>query len=69
MNKIPLLKCTSIYKSYRNESKKKYILNNVSLTLKKGEMVSIFGSSGSGKSTLLHIIGGLDSPDSGKIFF
>lgn len=44
------------------------VLDQVSLTVAKGDMVAIIGSSGSGKSTLLHCLGGLDTPDSGEIF-
>ncbi|MCS7026651.1 MAG: ABC transporter ATP-binding protein [Bryobacteraceae bacterium] len=42
-------------------------LDQVSLSISKGEMVSIVGASGSGKSTLLNLIGGLDRPSSGEI--
>jgi putative ABC transport system ATP-binding protein len=42
-------------------------LNRVSLKITKGEFVSIMGPSGSGKSTLLYILGGLDSPTSGRV--
>ena len=43
-------------------------VNNVSLQVEKGEMVSITGQSGSGKTTLLNLIGGIEHPTSGSVF-
>ena len=53
-----------IYKSGDHELK---ALDNISFTLDKGKFVVILGQSGAGKSTLLNMLGGLDSPTSGKI--
>lgn len=66
-----ILKAESISKSYMSESEdsRLHVLDNVSLEIQKGTITSIVGSSGSGKSTLLHILGGLDKPDSGKVFW
>ena len=44
-------------------------LNDVSFSIKKGEFVAIIGPSGFGKSTLLHILGGVDRPTKGKVYF
>ena len=52
---------------YPNTSKK--VLNNISLTINKGDKIGLYGASGSGKSTLLNLLGLLDSPTSGTIFF
>ena len=60
-----MLVAQDIVKSY-GELK---VLKGVGLQIGDGEVVSIVGSSGAGKSSLLHILGTLDSPDSGEIFF
>lgn len=43
------------------------VVNDVSLSIEKGELISITGASGAGKSTLLHLMGALDIPDAGKV--
>ena len=43
-------------------------MQNANIDIQKGEFVAIVGKSGSGKSTLLHMLGGLDTPTSGKVF-
>ncbi|MGH4138895.1 amino acid ABC transporter ATP-binding protein [Clostridium sp.] len=60
-----LLKLTKISKSFD----KNQVLNDVSMSLNKGEVISIIGPSGSGKSTLLRCITGLEQMDSGLIEF
>lgn len=45
------------------------IFSDLNLEIKRGETVAIVGASGSGKSTLLHLMGALDQPNSGKIYF
>lgn len=46
-----------------------HVLKSIDLTIPKGEIISIVGSSGAGKSSLLHILGTLDYPDRGELFF
>jgi lipoprotein-releasing system ATP-binding protein len=45
------------------------VLRGIDLSIKPGEMVAVMGASGVGKSTLLHILGTLDRPTSGKVFY
>ncbi len=56
-----------VTKVYGEGDSRVWGLHDVSLTIQQGEVVSIVGASGSGKSTLLHIMGGVDSPTSGKV--
>ncbi len=64
-----LLKAESISKSYFSDHRRLPVLNSVDLTIQKGESVVITGESGAGKSTLLQILGTLDTPTEGKIYF
>ena len=64
-----LLKVEHLKKSYKETTGRLQILNGINLEVKSGEMVTITGESGSGKSTLLHLLGMLDSPDEGKIYY
>ena len=66
---VPILNASSLKKTFVTGDEKLEILRDINLTLLKGETVSIRGESGSGKSTLLNILGGLDKPDSGELFW
>jgi lipoprotein-releasing system ATP-binding protein len=68
MNK-PLLSAQCVTKSYPMGTGRLEILKGVDLEINAGEALSIVGSSGAGKSTLLHILGTLDRPTLGKVFF
>ena len=56
-------------KSFSSGSERITILEDLDISVNKGEMLAIVGASGSGKTTLLQILGTLDSPDSGKLLF
>lgn len=65
---MEILRVENLTKIYGKKENKLIALDDVSLTVEKGEFLAIVGASGSGKSTLLHIIGGVDRPTSGKVF-
>lgn len=62
-----MITVSDVSKVYSLESGDFYALKNNHIHIQKGEFVAIMGPSGSGKSTLLQLLGGLDSPSSGKI--
>ncbi len=56
-------------KVYRNGELEVHALRGIDVAIREGELVVLLGPSGSGKSTLLNILGGLDSPSGGQVFF
>jgi len=65
-----ILKAENIYKSFKTVKKVKLdILKGISLEIEPEKITVIVGASGAGKSTLLHLLGALDRPDSGEVFY
>jgi putative ABC transport system ATP-binding protein len=64
-----LFEIRELAKVYRMGEVEVHALRNVNLTLHRGQFIVLLGPSGSGKSTLLNIIGGLDVPTSGQVFY
>lgn len=62
-----MIELRAVTKRYRLGSEEVCALDNVNLSVKRGEFFAVMGASGSGKSTLANIIGGLDVPDSGSV--
>jgi ABC-type lipoprotein export system ATPase subunit len=65
----PLLSAKGLTKSYVMGGRSIEVLRGVDLEVARGDFLALRGASGAGKSTLLHLIGGLDSPNSGEILF
>ena len=65
----PAFRAEGLTKVYGSGESTVYALRGVDLSVPRGEMVVLLGPSGSGKSTLLNILGGLDSPTEGRVFF
>jgi lipoprotein-releasing system ATP-binding protein len=64
-----LLELRGVSKRYQNSTSEIEILRSVDFALEAGETAAVVGASGIGKSTLLHLLGTLDRPDSGSLFF
>ena len=64
-----LLRATGIKKTFIRDQQRLQILHGLDFEIKQGESVAIVGGSGTGKSTLLQILGTLDSPTEGEVFF
>ncbi len=64
-----LLEAKNISKSFQKDKQELSVLKDVSLELKLGEELVLWGASGSGKTTLLHLLGGLENPSEGLVLF
>ena len=65
---MEIIRCEEITKIYGDKENQIKALDNINLSVNRGEFVAIVGSSGSGKSTLLHLIGSVDKPTKGNIY-
>ena len=64
-----LIRVVDLYKSYYDGLTELPVLKGIDLVVKQAEIVAVVGASGVGKSTLLHLLGGLDRPTEGTIFY
>jgi lipoprotein-releasing system ATP-binding protein len=64
-----LIQVQQLLKSYGNGTKRVEVLKGVDLNFSRGEKAAIVGASGVGKTTLLHVLGTLDRPTDGKVFY
>lgn len=64
-----VIETQDLRKSFATEAGELQVLKGINLIIREGEMVGIVGASGAGKSTLLHILGALDRPTSGKVYY
>lgn len=64
---MEILRCEKVSKIYGSGDNQVAALDQVDLSVEKGEFVAVIGASGSGKSTLLHILGSVDRPTAGKV--
>ena len=64
-----ILRAQNLSKVYRSGDSDLVIFANLSLEVRRGEKLALVGESGAGKSTLLHLLGGLDRPSSGTIYY
>jgi lipoprotein-releasing system ATP-binding protein len=65
----PILKAESLAKTYRSGEDPLTVFSGIDLSIEAGERVALIGASGTGKSTLLHLLGMLDTPSAGRIWF
>lgn len=69
MPEIPAIRAAGVTKVYRSGTSDLVVFSGLNLAVAEGEKLALVGESGSGKSTLLHLLGGLDRPTEGTIYF
>jgi capsular polysaccharide transport system ATP-binding protein len=62
-----MIELRNVTKSYRTNLGRQYVFRNISFTIPSGRNIALIGRNGAGKSTLMRLLGGLDTPDSGKV--
>jgi lipoprotein-releasing system ATP-binding protein len=68
-NGSPLIRVVDLHKSFATNGNQVRVLQSVNLEIQRGDMVAVVGASGVGKSTLLHVLGTLERPDRGDVFY
>ena len=66
---VPAIRAENLSKVYRSGDSDLVVFDEVNLEVRRGERLALVGESGAGKSTLLHLLGGLDRPTSGTIYY
>lgn len=69
MNDTVLIQTRQLEKKYKTPERVIQVLRGVDLSIRQGDRVAIVGTSGAGKTTLMHLLGGLDQPSAGEVFF
>src|SRR4051812_18082425 len=64
-----LVSARTVSKTYSMGRRSLTVLRELSISIERGDFLALRGASGAGKSTLLHMLGGLDTPDTGEIWF
>lgn len=64
-----ILECRNLSRTFQSGDTELHVLRNVDFQLRQGEIAGVLGASGTGKSTLLHLLGLLDTPTEGEVFY
>lgn len=65
----PIIEARAVSRIYQTPASQVVVFENLNIPIERGRLVGVIGPSGAGKSTLLHLLGGLDRPTSGTVFF